>query len=227
MPTPDRGMLDGMWNVEVVRGSAEDFHRRELPGQLEPTLWWFEVESFAIVLGSSQPIEHLDLGACARDGCAVVRRRSGGGAVLMRPQESHWVDVLLPRDDPRWTDDVSASAWWLGEAWSRALAGLGVSSTTVHHGPMVTTPWSSRLCFAGVGGGEVVAYDGSKLVGISQRRVRAGARFQCIVHRRWNPEANARLFSPPGPTPGDLARLAAEVTCSAADLRAALRAELA
>jgi hypothetical protein len=26
-----------------------------------------------------------------------------------------------------------------------------------------------------------------KLVGISQRRTRDGARFQCVVHRRWDP----------------------------------------
>jgi len=189
-------------------------------------LWWFEVDSPAIVLGSSQPIEHLDLDACRRDGVDVVRRRSGGGAVLMRPGESHWVDVLLPRDDPRWDDDIGRSAWWLGDCWARALARLGLTETTVHRGPMVTGRWSTHVCFAGVGGGEVVADAGGKAVGISQRRVRAGARFQCVVHHRWDAEANARLFSPPAPTAGDLAGLATEIACSAAELRAAFVAEL-
>src|SRR4051794_34810638 len=165
-----------MWTVEVVRGSAEEFHRREVPAQLTPMLWWFEVDSPAIVLGSSQPIEHLDLDACAHDGVDVVRRRSGGGAVLVRPGESHWVDVLLPRDDPRWTDDIGASAWWLGDCWARALARLGLTDTVVHRGAMVTSEWSTRVCFAGVGGGEGIAAGGSKVVGISQRRGPGGAR---------------------------------------------------
>ena len=32
-----------------------------------------------------------------------------------------------------------------------------------------------------------------KLVGLSQRRTRAGARFQCVVHRRWHPGPYAAL----------------------------------
>jgi hypothetical protein len=43
------------------------------------------------------------------------------------------------------------------------------------------------VCFVGVGPGEVLVGD-SKLVGISQRRVRAGARFQCQWIRRWAPD---------------------------------------
>ena len=48
------------------------------------------------------------------------------------------------------------------------------------------TPWSRKVCFGGLGPGEVTV-DGHKLVGISQRRTRDGARFQCVVHRRWDP----------------------------------------
>ena len=48
---------------------------------------------------------------------------------------------------------------------------------------MACTGWCPLVCFAGVGPGEVLA-GGRKLVGISQRRTRAGARFQCAVHVR-------------------------------------------
>jgi hypothetical protein len=50
----------------------------------------------------------------------------------------------------------------------------------------VENPWSRRVCFAGLGAGEVVVGP-RKLVGISQRRTRDGARFQCVVHRSWDP----------------------------------------
>ena len=43
------------------------------------------------------------------------------------------------------------------------------------------------MCFAGRGPGEVFV-DGAKVVGLAQRRTRAGARFQCAVLRRWEPE---------------------------------------
>ena len=37
--------------------------------------------------------------------------------------------------------------------------------------------------------------DGAKLVGISQRRSRAGARFQCAVHTRWSPATLVGLLT--------------------------------
>jgi hypothetical protein len=43
------------------------------------------------------------------------------------------------------------------------------------------------VCFGALGPGEVLI-DGRKAVGVSQRRTRAGARFQCIVYDRWNPD---------------------------------------
>jgi lipoate-protein ligase A len=42
------------------------------------------------------------------------------------------------------------------------------------------------VCFAGVGPGEVLADDGAKLVGISQRRTRNWALFQCAVPLKWD-----------------------------------------
>ena len=209
-----------MWHIEIDRGSAAAFHARDLPDPLQPTMWWFEVASPALVLGSSQPIEHVDVTACAQRGVEVVRRRSGGGAVLLQPHDATWVDVLVPRDHPRWDDDVGRSAWWLGECWQAALEALGVAGTEVHRGPMVRTQWSDRVCFAGTGGGEVIR-DGAKIVGISQRRTRAGARFQCALYHAWRPEAHAELFSPPGPTAADLADVVIAVDASPAAVRAA------
>jgi hypothetical protein len=75
---------------------------------------------------------------------------------------------------------VGRAFLWLGDAWVAALADLGIEARR-HEGAMVTTRWSPLVCFAGLGPGEVVTPDGAKLVGISQRRTRAGARFQCSM----------------------------------------------
>jgi lipoate-protein ligase A len=214
-----------MWQIEIDRGSAAAFHGREIPDPLEPTVWWFEVASAALVLGSSQPIEHIDLAACAARGIDVVRRRSGGGAVLLQPGDVTWVDVLIPRGHAQWSDDVGMSAWWLGECWRSALETLGLTNTHVHQGLMVRTPWSDRVCFAGTGGGEVMR-GSAKVVGISQRRTRLGARFQCAVYHAWRPEAHSGLFSPPAPTSADLEGIVVPVDVSPAAVRTALEAAL-
>jgi lipoate-protein ligase A len=93
--------------------------------------------------------------------------------------------VVRPRADRLWADDVGHAAHWVGEAWSSAFASLGVP-TEVHRGALVRRPWSELVCFAGLGPGEVLA-DGRKVVGLSQRRTRVGARFQTVVLRRWAP----------------------------------------
>jgi lipoate---protein ligase len=141
----------------------------------------------AVVLGSAQPESHLDLSAVRAAGLQVARRRSGGGAVLVEPGEVAWVDVIIPADDPYWDDDVGRAMWWLGEAWADALAAVGVPDAGVHRGAMSRTPWSDRVCFAGLGSGEV-SLGGRKVVGISQRRTRAGALFQCALLVVWQPE---------------------------------------
>ena len=145
-------------------------------------MWIFEIEQPALVLGSSQPMVDVR-------GIEVVRRRSGGGAVWLEPGGTLWVDVLVPRGDELWDDDVGRATHWLGDAWARAV---GVNSL-VHRGPMVRTEWSDLVCFAGLGPGEVTI-DGRKVVGISQRRTRDAARFQCVAYERWNPEPLLRLM---------------------------------
>ena len=148
-----------------------------------------EVTRGAVVLGSTQPQDDVDAAAAARAGLDVVRRRTGGGAVLVEAGALVWVDVGLPAGDPLWQADVGRAFWWLGEAWASALRGVGVEGASVHRGGLVETPWSRRLCFAGLGPGEVTV-GGRKVVGMAQRRNRHGALFQCAVPLRWD---SARL----------------------------------
>jgi lipoate-protein ligase A len=144
-----------------------------------------EVTGPALVLGSTQPESVVDIDAARATGIDVVRRRSGGGAVLLLPGRHTWVDVTIGRSDPLWDDDVAIAFHWLGRAWARAGGALGVAPA-VHTGAPVESAWSRRVCFAGIGAGEVLL-DGQKLVGISQRRTRDGARFQCLLLRAWDP----------------------------------------
>lgn len=146
-----------------------------------PEVWLCEPIDSAIVLGSRQTPDLVDADACRAAGLEIVRRRSGGGAVLLRPDAVVWIDVVLPHGIA--PDDVRGSMVWVGERWAEALADRVGGELTVHRGGMVCTPWSDLVCFAGVGPGEVLV-DGRKFVGLSQRRNRHGIRVQGTLHVR-------------------------------------------
>lgn len=170
----------------TLRGDIDAFHARPIPPDLdEAEIWSFEPGGRALVLGSAQDHSTADAVATAAAGVGVVRRRSGGGAVYVDPARSVWVDVVLPPHDRRWSADVREATYWLGAAWQRALDGLGLD-TRLYRGGLEQTPWGRLVCFAALGPGEVLVGD-RKVVGISQRRTRDGARFQCIAYDRWDP----------------------------------------
>jgi lipoate-protein ligase A len=213
------------WAVDRRRGSAGELHGLDIPAPARREVWFLEADHRALVVGSTQPDHSVDREACEREGIEVARRRSGGGAVLVTPGEVLWVDVILPAIDPLWHPDVSRATWWLGEAWAAALAACGVSGAVVHRGALVATEWSRLVCFAGLGPGEVTVA-GRKVVGISQRRTRDAARFQCIALAAWDAEAMAglvrRATPPRRPTAAELADIAAGAGVPLADLAASL-----
>jgi lipoate---protein ligase len=177
------------WRIHRAAGSADQLHARPLPDRIERAVHVLDVDRPALVLGSTQRDDVVDGAACEAAGVDVVRRRSGGGAVLLDPGAVLWVDVEVPRDDPLWDDDVGRAAWWVGELFAAAL-GAG----DVHRGALVRGALGELVCFAGLGPGEVTI-GGAKVVGISQRRTRVGARFQCAVPRRWEPQRLAGLLA--------------------------------
>jgi lipoate-protein ligase A len=209
------------WGVTRAPSSAAAFHAREIPDPAERAVWVCDATGPALVLGSAQPEGGVDRAACAAAGVDVVRRRSGGGAVLVVPGELLWVDLLLPAGDRLWQDDVGRAFHWVGAAWAAALGELGVAAD-VHRGPLVRTRWSAEVCFAGLGPGEVTVA-GRKVVGISQRRTRAAARFQCAALAAWDPGPTVGLLGLPPAAAHDLAEVA---TGAGVDLEALLEALL-
>ena len=203
------------WVVDRHRGRADDLHEIVVDDDGVRRIWVLEAVEPAVVLGSTQSADQVDAAAAEREGVAVVRRRSGGGAVWLAPGDPVWIDVIVPRGDPLWHDDVGRSFLPVGRAWQRALDAVGVTGTAVHEAAMVRTELSGSVCFAGIGPGEVLL-EGAKVVGISQRRTRAGARFQCALPRRWEPEPLRRLLRPP-PAPGVLDGCGAGIGAVAVD----------
>lgn len=226
----------GRWLVEERVGAAVDLHAPWPPPTEtdRPRLAVCLVSPpGAVVLGSAQGLrprrpEDGPAAATVAAGLPVVRRRSGGGAVVVRPGQQVWVDVWVPRGDPRWDDDVVVAAGWVGEAWARALADVGVAGTVVHRGGVGRRAHPDaggldQVCFAGVGPGEVLVGDPPrKVVGLSQHRARPGARFLTMAVRHWDPAgtvdalAALGLLGPAGAAP--VAAAAASSACGLVDV---------
>lgn len=170
----------GQWTKEWRRGTAEELHGRPLPEPPAREVSVLAIEDRAVVLGSAQPLDTVDAEVAAAGGVSTVRRRGGGGAVWLAPDEQLWIDLVVPKGDELWDDDVGRAFLWLGDVWAAALRELGVDAVVHRHG-LVRSVHSSLICFAGLGPGEVHV-GGAKLVGMSQRRVRDAARFQCVVY---------------------------------------------
>jgi lipoate-protein ligase A len=144
------------------------------------------VGPWAIVLGSTQTADVVDATRAARDRVDIVRRGSGGGAVLVGPSAQVWLDAWLPRHDPLWDDDVIGSSGWMGDVWVDALSGLGAQGLRVHRQRATRNDWSDTVCFAGLGPGEVLAGK-RKVVGVAQRRTSQGARLHSVASLAWEP----------------------------------------
>ena len=133
-----------------------DFHARPVPADLaEAEAWLFDPGRPALVLGSSQDPSQADHRAAAAAGAEVVRRRSGGGAVWVPTSGCLWIDVVVPRHDARWSDDVRESVYWLGEAWTGALRDVGLDAE-LYRGGLEKTDWGTYAK-------SVKAPDGSKV----------------------------------------------------------------
>lgn len=201
---------DTGWIVRQLTGTAHELHHRPVADAGLRAIEICRVSRRALVLGSTQALAVVDPAAVTSAGVEVARRRSGGGAVLLDPVGSVWIDVTVPRGDELWDDDVTRSFLWLGDLWAAALATLGYEGV-VHRGPIARSASSALVCFAGLGSGEVTI-DGRKFVGLSQRRTRDAARFQSVISAQGMP------------APGSIVALLA--VPSDADEREALRDHL-
>jgi len=201
--------------TEIVVGSAVDFHARPLPTDPHPHIWWFTPTHSALVLGSTQNLSIVDSTECRKRGIEIVKRRSGGGAVLLSSETTVWIDVVLPATHELSVNDIGQAPLWLGKLFQQVLTDLGVADLTLHETAMEKTDWSTLICFAGRGPGEVFTSNGHKVVGISQRRTREWVRFQIVVSLAWRPEIFLALLNVPKPNLEDIFQCGSDISLDA------------
>jgi lipoyl(octanoyl) transferase len=130
-----------------------------------PTLRLYAWRGPWLSLGHAQPFDGATFEACRRAGVGVVRRVTGGRAVL------HGADLTyaVTASERALPDGLHASYRILSDALVDALRGLGIEAERVAGGRRRVAPAAGFDCFAEAADDEVCA-GGRKLAGSAQRR---------------------------------------------------------
>ncbi len=155
---------DGATNM----ATDEAIVRAVTAGLVQPTLRLYAWEPPCLSLGRGQPGSEVDQTACARDGVDVVRRPTGGRAILHADELTY--SVVAPLEEPRLVGDIITSYRRLSRALLAALRHLGAdaeSRSTQHVTPLRDT---NTVCFEVPSHYEITTIDGRKLVGSAQMR---------------------------------------------------------
>lgn len=163
----DTGFRDGASNMAV----DESLLRGVIAGTTPPTVRVFGWRPPTVSTGYSQDLRReLDLEACGRAGVGVVRRPTGGRAVLHAGELTYSV-VGMAGAEPL-GETIMETYLAISRALLAGLAVLGVRADLeqVASPVRVRGKDASPPCFASSGRFEIVT-DGKKLVGSAQRRL--------------------------------------------------------
>jgi lipoate-protein ligase A len=160
------GRGDGVFNMAV------DETLLAHPGP-RPVLRLYSWDPPAISLGHAQdPSREVDVEKCRVAGLDLVRRPTGGRAVL------HWDEltysIICRQDDAALGGCTEDTYCRIGHCLVEGLRGLGVAAELERTRPRPVSPRSAGIaapCFSSTARWEV-KYKGRKLVGSAQRRTR-------------------------------------------------------
>jgi lipoyl(octanoyl) transferase len=162
----DSGPADGFTNMAVDEALLEAFAIEGTP----TTVRFYSWSPPALSLGYAQSIgQEIDLRQCTSLGIDVVRRPTGGRAVLHDHEVTY--SVIMSGDDPRVSSGVLAAYLTISQAMIRGLAYLGINAELLplRRGTPLPSEKASPVCFAVPSSYEVVV-GGRKIIGSAQRR---------------------------------------------------------
>jgi lipoate-protein ligase A len=179
---------DGAWNMAVDEAVARAVGAKAAP----PTLRFYAWRRPTISLGYLQSVGAAPLvGVCRRYEVPIVRRPTGGRAVLHDAELTY--SVAVPQEGEWGQLSVSESYARFGEALLAGLAGFGISAslgepdaTAVREGRGVACFSQRRL--------PAIVVQGRKLIGSAQRRWEGAVLQQGSILIRFDADFHARLF---------------------------------
>lgn len=182
---------DGPWNMAVDEAILVAMAN----GPTSPTLRLYSWSRPYLSVGCSQRLSDLDLEACRREGLPLLRRASGGTAVLHEATVAY--SLVLPSGHPLAATDVVESYRRLATPMLAALRRLGVDARLVPPGEADCggrrEGLGSSACFGSLAPYELI-YLGRKLVGNSQLRRRGVILHHAMLYLEFDPVRLASLL---------------------------------
>jgi len=158
----------GAWNMAVDESILLHIGR----GASLPTLRLYAWTPACLSLGYAQPFRDVDMKRLKERGWEVVRRITGGRAILHTDELTY--SVIAPNDEPHVAGTVLESYSRLAQALLQAVKKLDVPvemKQQVGHASGLTYP--NPVCFEVPSTYEITA-DGKKLIGSAQARKKEG-----------------------------------------------------
>ncbi len=160
------GTQDGATNMAI----DEAILRAVAAGLVPPTLRLYAWQPPCLSLGQSQLSNEVDWAACAARGYDVVRRPTGGRAILHTDELTY--SVTAPESEPRVAGGILSSYRQLSEGLLEGLHLLGVPGVEAHHPEAAASSslkQNNPVCFEVPSSYEITAGN-KKLVGSAQVR---------------------------------------------------------
>jgi lipoate-protein ligase A len=159
---------NGAWNMAVDEAILKEVAR----GEVYPTLRLYSWEPACLSLGYAQPSTDVDFDRLNARGWHIVRRPTGGRAILHTDEITY--AVIAPHTEPRIAGGVLESYRVISKALLMALNLVGLPAVSTSHSQ--TQPGydpSDPICFEVPSNFEITVM-GKKLIGSAQARKKEG-----------------------------------------------------
>ena len=179
----------GAWNMAVDEAILEFVAKKEKL----PTLRLYAWDPYCLSLGHAQPIADVNRQALKAYGWGLVRRSTGGKAILHADELTY--SIIAPIDEPRVCGTVMESYQRLSRALLNALKILGIQADSKPKESANRKIHENPVCFESPSDYEITS-NGKKIIGSAQAR-----RLQGVLQHGSIP-----IF-------GDIARIVLTLTC--------------
>jgi len=157
----------GAWNMAVDEAILESVYS----GDSRPTLRLYAWQPACLSLGHAQPYSEVNTKALAANGWELVRRPTGGRAILHVDELTY--AVIAPEREPRVKGGILESYLRLSQALIESLRLLGLSPQAEEKESLSKKGKPNPVCFEVPSNYEITA-NGKKLIGSAQARRKEG-----------------------------------------------------
>lgn len=159
--------LPGAWNMAIDEAILQG-----MAGEAAlPTLRLYAWEPACLSLGYAQPVQDVDQQALVMHGWDIVRRPTGGRAILHTDEITY--AVIGPQTEPRLSGGVLESYRCLSRALLSALHRLDVPAQSQVEAAQPSSSVKGPVCFEAPSNYEITV-QGKKLIGSAQARRKEG-----------------------------------------------------